>query len=43
LIGDAESLNEKESKMRQIQLAIAAVLLTIVGLTLGRAQDQKIP
>ena len=27
--------------MRQIQLAIAAVLLTIVGLTLGSAQDQK--
>jgi len=29
--------------MRQIQIVIAAVLLTIVGLTLGSAQDQKNP
>ena len=29
--------------MRQIQLAIAAVLLAIAGLTIGTAQDQKSP
>lgn len=29
--------------MRQIQLAFAAVLLAIVGLTLGSTQDQKNP